>query len=163
MIPVEREEKYMSNNRQGNGEFNANMSRFAKTDYGPEPFTANIEKVAEKNTFYRSAFWTGDCLQMTLMCIPVGGDIGVEMHSDTDQFIRVEQGQGMVIMGTSKEHMSYRCRLLKGDGVFIPKCTWHNIINTGKCPLKLSSIYAPPHHPKGTIHQTKKDSEQSGY
>lgn len=149
--------------RQGDGEFNRSMRRFAKTDYGPEPFTANIEREADKNSFYRSAFWTGKCLQMTLMCIPVGGDIGLEMHDDTDQFIRVEQGQGVVMMGPSKEHMGYSRRLTKGDGVFVPVCTWHNIINTGKCPLKLSSIYAPPHHKRGTIHQTKKDSEQSGY
>lgn len=153
----------MNNYREGNRDFNPSMSRFARMDHGPEPFVANIEKAAEQNQFYRSAFWTGKYLQMTVMCIPVGGEIGLETHPDTDQYIRVEQGVGMVIMGPAKEHMNFRRRICIEDGVFVPACTWHNIINTGNTPLKLSSVYAPPHHPRGTIHRTKKDSDESGY
>ena len=131
-----------------------------KSDYGPNPYVANIEEMAKENTNFRTAIWTGCYLQMTLMSIPVCGDVGVEIHEDTDQFIRVEQGIAMVRMGECKESLQFKCQICQGEGVFIPLGTWHNIINIGKCPLKLSSIYAPPHHKKGTIHRTKEIAER---
>ena len=95
---------------------------------------------------------------MTLMDIPVCSDIGPEMHPDTDQLIRVESGQATVHMGDCKENLDCIYCLHLGDAVFIPGGTWHNICNTGNCPLKLSSIYAPPQHPRGTVHCTKADA-----
>lgn len=86
------------------------------------------------------------------------GILGVEMHPDTDQFIRVENGQALVCVGNRKETLDFQCCLKTGDGIFVPAGSWHNICNTGDCPLKLSSIYAPPHHPKGTVHCTKADA-----
>ena len=71
----------------------------ASTDSGPNPFVANIALAARENTAFRAAFWTGEHLQMTLMSIPVRGEIGFEMHADVDQFIRIEQGRGIVIFG----------------------------------------------------------------
>lgn len=130
------------------------------TDRGPAPFSANILGAARQNSNFRTAFWTGSCLQMTLMCIPVGGEIGLERHPDTDQFLRVEQGQAFVCMGTRKEKLGFQRRLNPGDGVFVPAGMWHNVRSTGECPLKLSSIYAPPHHPKGTVHPTKADASK---
>ena len=129
-------------------------------DHGPAPFTANIPACAGNNRNFRTAFWTGQHLQMTLMCIPIRGDIGLEMHPDTDQYIRVEQGQALVCMGGTSDTLDRRCRLRDGDGVFVPSGTWHNIVNTGSCPLKLSSVYDPPHHPQGTIHCTKADAQR---
>ena len=131
-----------------------------ETDHGPKPYAANIMHTARQNHNFRTAFWSGCHLQMTLMCIPVCGDIGVEMHSDTDQFIRVEEGQAIVRMGTCKDKLDFHCRLGVGDAVFVPSGTWHNVSNTGNCPLKLSSLYAPPKHPRGTIHHTKADAEE---
>ena len=131
-----------------------------ETDHGPKPYAANIMHTARQNHNFRTAFWSGCHLQMTLMCIPVCGDIGVEMHSDTDQFIRVEEGQAIVRMGTCKDKLDFHYRLGVGDAVFVPSCTWHNVSNTGNCPLKLSSLYAPPKHPRGTIHHTKADAEE---
>lgn len=96
---------------------------------------------------------------MTLMCIPACGDIGVEMHPDTDQFIRVEGGEALVRIGSCRENLDICHHLGAGDGVFVPCGTWHNVLNTGNCPLMLSSIYAPPQHPKGTVHRTKADAE----
>ena len=130
-----------------------------ETDHGPEPFVANIMFMARKNQNFRTAFWTGYHLQMTLMCIPPCGEVGVEMHPDTDQFIRVEEGTAIVRMGC-KEKLETQYRLSTGDAIFVPCGTWHNVINSGNCPLKLSSFYAPPQHPKGTIHCTKEDSEK---
>ena len=128
------------------------------TDHGPAPFAANVLGAAQKNQNFRTAFWTGNCLQMTLMSIPACGEIGLEMHPDTDQFIRVESGRAFVRMGTCKETLDFQSCLKTGDGVFVPAGAWHNICNTGNCPLKLSSIYAPPHHPKGTVHAAKADA-----
>jgi hypothetical protein len=130
-----------------------------ETDHGPKPFVTNIMRVARQNQNFRTAFWTGCHLQMTLMCIPPCGEIGVEMHPDTDQFIRVEEGQALVRMGDCRENLDFQCRIGTGDAIFVPGGTWHNVFNTGNGPLKLSSFYAPPQHPKGTIHRTKADSE----
>lgn len=130
-----------------------------ETDHGCKPFVANIANAAQQNTNFRTAFWTGCHLQMTVMSIPVRGEIGVEMHPDTDQFLRVEEGQGVVRMGRSRNQLDIQCRMNPGDAVFVPGGTWHNLFNTGNCPLKLSSFYAPPQHPKGTVHCTKEDAE----
>lgn len=132
-------------------------------DYGPEPYVTNVENKAMYNRNFRTAIWTGCHGQMTLMCIPVCSDIGIEIHEDTDQFIRVEHGIALVKMGKCKDILTFQTKALKGDTIFVPSGTWHNIINAGQTPLKLSSIYTPPHHPRGTIHHTKSDSERTDY
>ncbi len=132
-------------------------------DTGPAPYVDNIKHMAIHNNNFRSAIWTGCNLQMTLMSIPVCEDIGPEMHEDTDQFIKVEQGFAMAMFGNCKCHLDRSQRLCENDAIFVPAGTWHNIINTGNTPLKLSSIYAPPNHPHGTIHITKEDAEYSEY
>lgn len=134
-----------------------------ETDHGPKPFVANITRVARQNQNFRTAFWTGNHIQMTLMSIPPCGEIGEEMHPDTDQFIRVEEGQGLVRMGNGRESLNFQCCIRTGDAIFVPCGTWHNVFNTGNCPLKLSSFYAPPQHPKGTIHRTKTDAANEEY
>lgn len=129
-------------------------------DYGKKPSVNNIPQMTLDNTDYRNTVWTGDYLQMTLMSIPIYSDIGPEIHKDTDQMIRIERGMAMVEMGPSQKQMNMRKRMSVGDVLFVPAGTWHNIINIGKFPLKLSSIYGPPHHPFGTIHRTKMDALQ---
>lgn len=136
---------------------------FSPTDNGANPFVANIEQNAMQNSNFRTAFWTGHHLQMTLMCIPPCENIGPEVHPDTDQFIRVETGTALVKMGYCKEQMGFRQKLCKGDAVFVPAGTWHDILNIGRSCLKLSSVYAPPHHPRGTIHHTKADAQREEY
>lgn len=89
------------------------------------------------------------------MSIPVGGDIGLEMHPDLDQFIRIEDGQGVVKMGDSKNRLDFQACVGKDYAFIIPAGTWHNLINTGRRPIKLYSIYAPPQHPRGTVHETR--------
>lgn len=128
-------------------------------DYGAEPFVVDIEEATQQNRNFRTALWTGNHLQLTLMSIGVGDDIGLEMHPDVDQFIRVEQGEGVVLMGDSMENLSYRQNVSDDDAVLIPAGTWHNIINTGNEPMQVYSIYAPPEHPHGTVHVTKEEAE----
>jgi len=127
-------------------------------DYGPEPFVVDIKKAAVQNNNFRIALWTGKYLQLTLMSIKVGEDIGLEIHPDLDQFIRVEEGQGHVKMGDSKDKLDFQENIYSNYSFIIPAGKWHNLINTGNRPLKLYSIYAPPQHPHGTIHKTKEDA-----
>lgn len=128
-------------------------------DYGPCPFVTNIEEATEQNNYFRIALWTGEHLQLTLMSINVGDDIGLEMHPDLDQFIRIEQGQGIVRMGNRMDRLDFQSEVYDNYVIFIPAGTWHNLINTGHVPIKLYSIYAPPEHPHGTVHKTKEDAE----
>ncbi|MBF8984735.1 cupin domain-containing protein [Lutibacter sp. B2] len=128
-------------------------------DYGPEPFVVNIEEATKKNSNFRTALWTGDNLQVTLMSIKPGEDIGLEVHPIGDQFIRIEEGQGIVKMGDSKDKLDFQEKVYDDYAIMIPAGKWHNIINTGNQPLKLYAIYAPPEHPRGTIHETKADAE----
>ena len=126
-------------------------------DYGPDPYVVNIQEAANQNYNFRLALWTGTYFQLTLMNIYAGEDIGLEMHSDVDQFLRIEEGQGMVFMGNTEDNLYYQRKVYPGYVVFIPAGTWHNLINIGCTPIKLYSIYAPPEHPHGTIHRTKED------
>lgn len=124
-------------------------------DHGPEPYIFNVAAAANRNTAYRAAVWTGKKLQMTLMSIPVRGEIGLEMHPDTDQYIRVEGGAGLVRFGRAKDRLDAGRRVIAGDGIFVPMGTWHNVINVGAQPLSLSSVYGPPQHPRGTYQPVK--------
>ncbi|KJS80939.1 MAG: cupin [Peptococcaceae bacterium BICA1-8] len=129
-------------------------------DYGPEPFVVNIEEATKQNNNFRIALWTGCHLQLTLMNIGVGEDIGLEMHPDVDQFIRIEEGQGFVKMGDRKDRLDFQRKVYDDYAIVIPAGKWHNLINTGCKPLKLYSIYAPPQHPYGTVHESKEDAEE---
>lgn len=126
-------------------------------DYGPAPFVIDIERATSQNRTFRTALWTGKYLQLTLMSIGVGEDIGLEVHEDHDQFIRIEDGHGLILMGDRPERLSFQANVTDDDVILIPAGTWHNLLNTGNKPLKLYSIYAPPEHPHGTVHQTKAD------
>lgn len=131
-------------------------------DHGPQPYVVNIEQATLRNNNYRTTLWTGGYLQLTLMTIRPGEDIGLEIHPDTDQFLRIEEGQGIVQMGPSKRNLTFRQPVFADTAVFVPAGTWHNITNIGSGPLKLYSIYAPPHHRHGTVHPTKAIAEQMG-
>lgn len=128
-------------------------------DYGPLPFSTNVAKEAMNNNFFRTALWTGNYLQMTLMSINSGESIGLESHSNLDQFLYIVEGNAIVKMGRSKDKLFYKKAIGKNFGVFVPAGTWHNMYNTGKKPIKLFSIYAPVQHPRGTVHKTKAEAD----
>ncbi|MBQ8379943.1 MAG: cupin domain-containing protein [Clostridia bacterium] len=129
----------------------------SREDFGPEPLVTNIEDMTKDNNTFRTALWTGEHLQLTLMSIPVGDSIGLEMHADTDQFIRIEEGLGLVQMGEEENNVTFQRRVGEDYAILIPAGKWHNIVNIGNVPLKLYSIYAPPHHPYGTVQMNKND------
>lgn len=123
-------------------------------DFGPHPTVVNLSQAARHNPHYRNALWTGEHLQVTLMCIPMGGEVGLEVHPDHDQILVIEQGMGLVKMGRHKEKPDTMQLVFQGDAVIAPQNTWHNLTNVGQEPLKLYSIYGPAQHPWGTIQRS---------
>lgn len=130
-----------------------------RTDHGPNPYVLNIESVTKENEAFRDTLWTGKFLQMTVMAIPAGGEIGAEVHDDHDQFLRLEAGSGRILIGTDENNLEVD-RVVEDDfAIFVPAGKWHNFINEGEETVKLYSIYAAPDHVKGTFHQTKEDAD----
>lgn len=114
------------------------------------PYVTDIEKATLKNVFYRKVLTTSPHSQLVLMAIRPAGDIGVETHPHTDQFIRIERGTGQAIMN-GKTYAIH-----DGTAVTIPAGTRHNIVNTSTTqPLKLYTIYSPAHHPPGTLQRMR--------
>lgn len=118
-------------------------------------FVDNIELLTEENNNFRQVLYTGKNLQLVLMAIKPGEDIGEEVHDGHDQFFRFETGVGEVwIDGVSNA-------VKADDGVIVPAGAKHNVVNTGTEPLRLYTIYGPPEHIDGTLHPTKAEAEAS--
>lgn len=126
-------------------------------DFGPEPFVFNIEDYTVQNETYRTSIWTGTHMQMTVMTLQPGEDIGLELHTTTDQFLRVEEGNGIVMMGDSEDNLDFQKRVSDDIAIFIPAGKWHNLKNDSDKPLKIYSIYSPVEHPHSTIHVTREE------
>ena len=137
----------------------------AITDPGPRPNAFDIETATVANDTYRTVAWTGTYLQVTLMSIPVGQSIGLEVHPHTDQFLRLESGEGRCVMGPAKDRLDFEQDVQDDWSIQVPAGAWHDVINTGDEPLRLYAIYAPVHHARGMIQPTAQDAqrdEQSG-
>ena len=134
------------------------MNKNAYTDYGPNPYVTNIRRATLNNKYFRRALWTGEHLQLTLMCIKPHGEIGLERHKTVDQFLKIEQGEGCLLLGDCNKNLNIKKKICANSAIFIPAGQWHNIVNTGRVPLKLYSIYSPVQHPYGTIQVTKKEA-----
>ena len=113
----------------------------------------NIETLTRANTYFRHVLYTGPHHQLVLMALAPSEEIGMETHSDNDQFFRFEEGEGKVVIG-GEEHA-----VKDGDVAIVPAGTPHNVMNISATSLlKLYTIYAPAHHPDGTIHKTKAEA-----
>ncbi len=128
-------------------------------DLGNQPAVVNIDKETRCNNNFRKAIWTGEHLQVTVMSIIPGGEVGLEIHENLDQFFRIEYGVASVYMGKTKQDVKFYGNANDNYAILVPAGTWHNIINEQNTPLKLYSIYAPPKHPIGTIHKTKFEAD----
>ena len=128
-------------------------------DCGPRPYAFDIERATKENSNYRSVAWSGRYLQVTLMSIPVGGDIGLEAHPQTDQFLRLDAGSGLVQMGPAKDQLTFEKEVSDGWCVLVPSGTWHNITNIGTTPMQVYAIYAPSHHAPDKVHATAAAAE----
>lgn len=130
-----------------------------RNDHGPHPYVLDIEDVTKENEAFRDTLWTGQYLQMTVMSIPAGGEIGAEVHDDHDQFLRLEGGEGRIMIGDSADNLDIDQTVEDDFAIFVPAGKWHNLVNEGDEPVKLYSIYAAPEHAHGTRHETKADEE----
>jgi mannose-6-phosphate isomerase-like protein (cupin superfamily) len=111
-----------------------------------------IATVAEKSPDFRRVLWTGKHTQLVIMTIPAGGEIGAEVHEDTDQVLSFVSGVGEARVGREKHAVG------PGDLVAVPAGTRHNFVNTGPNPLVLYTVYGPPEHADGVVHHTKEEA-----
>jgi mannose-6-phosphate isomerase-like protein (cupin superfamily) len=118
-------------------------------------YLADIETLTEKNTAFRQVLYTGHNLQLVLMALTPGQDIGMETHATHDQFFRIEKGHGEVVID------GLRHKIKGGDGLIVPAGAKHNLINTGDKPLRLYTIYGPPNHVDKLVEKTKAEAETS--
>ena len=112
-------------------------------------FIGDIEELTEENTDFRRVLYTGKNLQLVLMAIQPGEDIGEETHADRDQFFRVEKGKDEVWVD------GHRSKIKSDVAIVVPAGARDNIVNTGDKLLRLYTLYAPPEHRDGTVQLTK--------
>lgn len=118
-------------------------------------FAEDIKKLTKGNPNFRKVLHTGQYNQIVAMNIPVGGDIGEEVHPNTDQILFFVDGEGEAMLNGETKHVE------KHDVVFVPAGTTHNFKNVGDEDLKLFTVYAPPAHKDGTVHKTKVEAEMA--
>ncbi len=122
-------------------------------------WVGDIEQATLGNGDFRRVLFTGAHVQLTVMRLAPGEEIGVEMHDHLDQFLRIEQGSARVTFGPSADKIDEQHEVEDDWAVIVPGGTWHNVINTGPGDLKLYSLYAPPEHPPETVHPSKADAD----
>lgn len=118
-------------------------------------FIADIEDQTEENRDFRRVLYTGPHMQLVLMSLAPGEELGEEVHETTDQFFRVEEGRGEVVIDGRET------RIESDIAIIVPAGTRHNVRNTGHKPLRFYTLYAPPEHPDGTVHRTKADADKA--
>ena len=116
-------------------------------------FVGNISELTEKNSDFRRVLYTGKNLQLVLMSLKPGEDIGEEVHEDVDQFFRIEEGSGEVSIN------GQRSSIKSEDAILVPAGARHNVTNTGTTPLRFYTLYGPPEHKDKTVHPTKQDAQ----
>ena len=116
-------------------------------------FYGNIEQLTEENNNFRQVLYTAKHCQLVLMTLPVGGEIGAEVHDENDQFFRFEAGVGKVVIDDNEYAVK------DGDAIIVPAGAEHNVINIGDEPLRLYTIYSPAHHKDGIIRATREEAE----
>jgi mannose-6-phosphate isomerase-like protein (cupin superfamily) len=124
-------------------------------------WVGDIEQMTLENDNFRTVVFTGDHTQLTLMRLAPGEDIGLEAHPHLDQFLRIEDGEGRVLLGPSRDEMEETHEVSADWAIIVPAGVWHNVVNTGPDELRLYSLYSPPEHPDGTVHRTKQDADEA--
>lgn len=119
----------------------------------------DIERATLDNTTFRKVLFTGEHTQLTVMRLAQGEDIGREVHQDHDQFLRLEQAEARVELGTTEDAVEERHDVRADWAIIVPAGIWHNVVNTGADEVKLYSLYSLPEHPPNTVHRTKADAE----
>jgi mannose-6-phosphate isomerase-like protein (cupin superfamily) len=117
-------------------------------------YVDNIEQRTLENEDFRRVLYTGRHLQLVLMTLPAGCDIGEEVHEDRDQFFRIEEGEGTIYIDGKANKVS------DDFAVIVPAGARHNVVNDSGAPLRLYTIYGPPEHRDKVVHKTKEDAER---
>jgi len=118
-------------------------------------YVGAIEALALKNIYFRQVLFTAKHVQLVVMCLQPGEEIGDEVHAGVDQFFRIERGEARFVFNEKEERL-----VRDGDAVVVPAGTFHNVINASKtAPLLLYTLYSPPNHADGTVHKTKAEAE----
>lgn len=151
----------MRNSGRGQRNRQIMSGRQTMVDRGGEPVRLDVFGLAERNQSYRASLWTGEHLQLSVMCIYSGEEVGLDRRPGSDQMIRIVNGRGLIKMGTSQYRPGVTEKLFVGDTLFIPAGVWYNIINIGTVPLKLYCISASPIMPYGTV-QTEREGVAAG-
>lgn len=128
-------------------------------DKGMRVWTGNMEELTTANATFRTVLWAGEHSELTLMSIEPGDEIGLEVHPDIDQFLRIESGQAQIKGGPSKDNLNETYDVGEDWAFIVPAGTWHNVINTGDAPLRLYTVYSPRNHEPGTVHATKAEAD----
>ena len=118
-------------------------------------YVANMKELTDENTDFRRVLYTGTKLQLVLMSVEPGNELGGEIHAETDQFFRIEGGKGLVVI----DGVTHKIRA--GDGIVVPAGAHHNLICTGHDALKLYTIYGPPHHRDQLVQTTRTEADAS--
>lgn len=128
-----------------------------KMERSMKGFVDNIEKLTEENEDFRRVLYTGHHLQLVLMCLQPGEEIGEEVHEDRDQFFRIEEGEGEVVIDGVRHEVE------DDDAIVVPAGARHNVVCTGDSPLRLYTLYGPPEHRDGVVHPTKADAHEEHF
>ena len=120
-------------------------------------YVENIEELTTSNTDYRRVLYTGKHLQLVLMALQPGEEVGEEVHETHDQFFRIESGKGVVEIDKKRHDIE------DDDAVIVPAGALHNVINTGSAPLKFYTLYGPPEHRDGVLQPTKADESEEHF
>jgi len=120
-------------------------------------FVQDIEKLTKGNDHFRKVVYTGKHLQLVLMTLQAGEEIGSEVHEGHDQFFRIEEGKGQVVIDDNRYDVE------DDDAVIVPAGARHNVVNTGDQPLRLYTLYGPPEHRDGVVHPTKADESEEHF
>ncbi|NYT86019.1 cupin domain-containing protein [Pollutimonas harenae] len=120
-------------------------------------FVQNIEKLTIENDNFRKVLYTGKHMQLVLMTLQPGEEIGAEVHETHDQFLRIEEGKGRVFIDDNTYEIQ------DDDAIVVPAGAQHNVVNTGSEPLRLYTLYGPPEHREGVLHATKADEQEEHF
>jgi mannose-6-phosphate isomerase-like protein (cupin superfamily) len=126
-------------------------------EHSMKGFVDDIEKLTEENEDFRRVLYTGHHLQLVLMCLQPGEEIGQEVHEDRDQFFRIEEGEGEVVIDGVRHEVE------DDDAIIVPAGARHNVICTGDSPLRLYTLYGPPEHRDGVVHPAKADAREEHF
>lgn len=128
-------------------------------DRGNSPSVVRLDEISRTNENYRNVLWTGEGVQLSVMSLPAGDEVGLERYADVDRFIKITDGHGEISMGTDKDKLYLKEPLAAGYAVIVPRGVWHNLKNTGRVPLKIYSLSAPKMYPYGTVQSHKSDAK----